>query len=127
MESLQQQLLPCMYQVSNFTDDPKALHDLVLVAVQPPKRLSLPSDRVLRIGGDKTLYEPMSGALSLALEKLAAGGRHIPANSLQARRDYYASQVRFVSDLYASGRMPRTIGADVLALSIENDGYLYLP
>jgi hypothetical protein len=127
LENLEKELLPSLYLVSNFSDDPKSLHDFRLTAVRPPKKLALSSDRVLCIGGDKTLYVPMAGALARALESLSRDGRHIPADSLQARREYYASQVRFVSDLYASGRMPRTIGGDVLAMSIDHDGIPFLP
>jgi hypothetical protein len=65
----------------------------------------------------------MAEAVRKALPKIeSAVGLTIPYPSLEGRTAYHSSWVKFVSDLYASSRLLRTIGDSVSALRIHPDG-----
>lgn len=119
--------MPALYEVRNSDGPGSPLYEFKLHTIRPPKTVTSPEDRILYPGGDLTLYRPLSQALDGVIDQVGQKGYRIPEQSLQARRDFFAAQVRFISDLYASGRMLRTIGGDVLVLSIDNGGFLYLP
>lgn len=83
--------------------------------------------RYLVAGGDLRLFDPLTEAIEAALAAVRVSGLKIPADSLEARRDFFAAHVRFVSDLYASARKLRSIGGEVTALKITNDRFLHMP
>ncbi len=123
--------VPVCYEICN-ADPPyreTAIRDFKLIELRAPGAVASREQRFLKAGGDLRLFGPLSDAIESALPAAAAGskGIRIPADSLEARREFFAAHIRFVSDLYASARHPRSIGGRVDVLSIGNDGTLHMP
>jgi hypothetical protein len=79
--------------------------------------------------GDYGPYAVLAEAVQKALPMIHANtGLGIPHPSLQGRIAYHAAWVRFVSDLYASSGLLRTIGGSIAALGIyPQDQVVYFP
>ena len=89
----------------------------------PPRELG--DEILITRNGDYSAYALLVETVENALPAIrTVKGLTIPHPSLQGRVAYLAAWVRFVSDLYASSGVPRTIGGDVAALGITPDGQM---
>ena len=118
--------LPTFYHVRNVEGDfvsSYSFHEFVPGHDMPPREFD---DEILTTrNGDYGPYALLVKAVENALPAIkTVKGLTIPHSSLQGRVAYLAAWVRFVSDLYASSGVPRTIGGDVAALGITPDGQI---
>lgn len=73
--------------------------------------------------GDLGLFKAMIGGIEAGVSRIKmTSGFEIPHPSLEGRLRFYASIIRFISDLYHSSRLPREIGKEVDCLGIDADG-----
>jgi hypothetical protein len=101
------------------------IHDFELVELMAPQEIADAGHRRLFVGGDARLFRPLTDSIETALAAVKADGLIVPAEHLQARREFFAAHLRFVSDLYATALRPRSIGADAMSLSIGPAGQFY--
>ncbi|RLC70699.1 MAG: hypothetical protein DRI81_18730 [Chloroflexi bacterium] len=125
------QRLPTFYHVRNCdgTFRHYELHEFIPGQDFPPQELG---DRIYRTrNGDYGPYAILSAGVERVLPEIHADPNlnlTIPYPSLQGRIAYLTAWLRFVSELYASSRLLRTIGGSMAALGISFDGQLmYYP
>jgi hypothetical protein len=122
--------LPTFYHVRNVdgTFMHYEFHEFVPGQDFPPRELANNEMYITR-NGDYGAYAALAGAVQNALPVIqAAVGINIPHQSLQGRIAYHAAWVKFVSELYASSGLLKTIGGSVSALGIYPDGQIiYYP
>jgi hypothetical protein len=123
--------LPTFYHVRNNDGDYRSgyqIHGFVPGHFRPQAL----HGRVHRTrNGDYGAYANLSAAVEYALARIEedpALNLTVPSPTLQGRMAYLAAWLRFVSDLYASSNLLRTIGGDISALGISPQGQLtYYP
>jgi hypothetical protein len=118
------EMLPTIYHIRNCdgTHRHYDLHDFVPGLQYPPSRLYPGELRQLR-NGDYGPYAILSEVTWPALEKIKTViNLEIPYPSLEGRMSYLSTWVTFVSDLYASSGLYRTIGGKIASLGIKPDG-----
>ncbi len=127
---VEDQRLPTFYHVRNV--DGTYLHyehhEFIVGHDVPPKVFADNEDYITR-NGDYGPYAVLAESIQRALPAIHnSTGLAIPHPSLQGRIAYHAAWVRFVSDLYASSGLPRTIGGSITALGIYQQGQVvYFP
>ncbi len=122
--------LPTFYHVRNV--DGTYLHHEhheFIVGHDVPPRVFADNEAYITRNGDYGPYAVLAEAVQRSLPMIHNNiGLAIPHPSLQGRIAYHAAWVRFVSDLYASSRLLRTIGGSIAALGIyPHDQVVYFP
>jgi len=116
-------MLPTLYHVRNVDGDYEHydMHPFVLGHDIPPQEIGdIP---LFRRNGDYGPYAVLEETTRHFLPIIKAKmGLDIPHPSLRGRVAYHCGWVRFVSDLYESASLLRTIGGRVSALSIDSRG-----
>ncbi len=122
--------LPTFYHIRNVDGNYKHYehHEFVAGHDYPPQEISENQVYVTR-NGDYGPYAALAEAVQMALPHIQIGmGIAMPYPSLDGRVAYHTAWVRFVSELYASSELLRTIGGNISALGIYPSGQmLYLP
>lgn len=122
--------LPTFYHIRNVDGTYKhyTFHDFISGQDYAPKALRN-NEVYLTRNGDYGVYAALATATQQLLPHIQSSvGMNIPHPSLQGRLAYHRAWVTFVSDLYASSGLLRTIGGNVSALGIYPDGNIvYLP
>ena len=119
--------LPTFYHIRNNdgTFQGYKIHDFILGHEFPPQKIA-EGDNGLRVrNGDYGTYAILSTGVESVLPQIRfdpALNIAIPFPSLQGRIAYLTAWVRFVSDLYASSGLLRTIGGGINSLGISPDG-----
>jgi len=121
------QKLPTFYHVRNndgtFRD--YNIHEFIQGHEFPPREIA-EGDQYFRVrNGDYGPYAILSAGLESVLPQIRSDtdlNIAIPFPSLQGRIAYLTAWVRFVSELYASSNLLRTIGGGISALGISPDG-----
>jgi hypothetical protein len=118
--------LPTFYHVRNNDGDFRRgydIHDFVPGQDFPPQAVDQGWYRTRN--GDYGAYAVLSSAVEAALAHIQQDPTldlTVPSESLQGRVAYLAAWLRFVSDLYASSSLLRTIGGEISALGIAPTG-----
>jgi len=98
------------------------IHDFVAVHELGPDVNRMESIN-LWYDGDLGLFKALIGGIETGLNRIKMiSGFEIPHPSLEGRLRFYASVVRFISDLYHSSNLPREIGKEVDCLGIDSEG-----
>lgn len=114
------QRLPTFYHVRNVDGTYKHYehHEFVPGQDYPPKDIGENQIYITR-NGDYGPYAALVETMQIALPHIQVGmGLTIPHPSLEGRVVYHSAWVRFISELYASSGLLRTIGGTVSALGI---------
>lgn len=99
-------------------------HEFIPGQDVPPREFAKDEAYITR-NGDYGPYAALAEAVQNALPKIqAVAGLAVPYPSLQGRIAYHSAWVKFVSELYASSGLLRTIGGSVSALGIHPDGQI---
>jgi len=116
--------LPTFYHVRNVDGTYRHYdyHDFIPGQDFPPRDMK--KGKVYRTrNGDYGPYAALAGAVERVLPGISSSiGISIPYPSLQGRVAYLAAWLKFVSDLYASSGMLRTIGGSIASLGITPEG-----
>ena len=116
--------LPTFYHVRNVDGTYRHYdyHDFIPGQDFPPRDMK--KVKVYRTrNGDYGPYAVLAGAVERILPDISSSiGISIPYPSLQGRVAYLAAWLKFVSDLYASSGMLRTIGGSIASLGITPEG-----
>lgn len=116
--------LPTFYHIRN-VDGTYAhydFHEFVPGQDFPPRELA-DNEAYITRNGDYGPYAALAEAVQNALPRIQAGiGLNIPHPSLYGRIAYHSAWVKFVSELYASSGLLKTIGGSVTALGIYPNG-----
>jgi hypothetical protein len=118
--------LPTFYHVRNVDGTFKQYehHEFIPGQDVPPREFAQNEAYITR-NGDYGAYAALAEAVRMTLPRIAAvAGLTIPYPSLQGRIAYHSAWVKFVSELYASSGLLRTIGGSVPALGIHPDGQI---
>jgi hypothetical protein len=118
--------LPTFYHVRNVdgTYLNYDYHDFIPGQDFPPREIKKGEVYQTR-NGDYGPYAALAAGVNLVLPGIRESiGIRIPHPSLQGRIAYLAAWLKFVSDLYASSGMLRTIGGSIASLAITADGQL---
>lgn len=122
--------LPTFYHVRNVdgTFVHYDFHEFIAGQDFPPRELAETEMYITR-NGDYGAYAVLVNAVHNALPIIQNGiGINIPHSSLQGRVAYHSAWIKFVSELYASSGLLRTIGGSISALGIYPDGQIiYYP
>ena len=122
--------LPTFYHVRNVdgTFVHYDYHEFVVEQDFPPRELAENESYITR-NGDYGAYAVLANAVQNTLPTIQQGiGINIPHPSLQGRIAYHSAWIKFVSELYASSGLLRTIGGNISALGIYPDGQIiYYP
>ena len=121
--------LPTFYHVRNVegTYAQYTFHEFSPGQDYPPQEIG--NNLFERRNGDYGPYAALSEAVHQAIPKVQVGmGLTIPHPSLPGRLAYLAAWVRFISDLYESSGLLKTIGGGIAAVGIYPDGQVvYYP
>jgi len=124
------EIQPTAYHIRNCDGDYQHydLHDFIPGLQFPPSPLQPGALYMIR-NGDYGPYAILSEVSWLALEEIKRSiSLEIPHPSLWGRMSYLSAWVKFVSDLYASSGLYRTIGGSVTSLGITTTGeVIYQP
>lgn len=115
--------LPTFYHVRNVDGTYKHYNQHEFIPGQdiPPREIVSEPYPITR-NGDYGLYARLSEVQEMIMPFVEAEtGVSIPAQSLTGRVRYHAAWVKFISDLYNSADLMRTIGANVSGLAIYPD------
>ncbi len=127
---VENQKLPTFYHVRNVdgTFAHYELHEFITGQDFPPRALANNESYITR-NGDYGAYAVLATAVQSALPIIQNGiGIKIPHPSLQGRIAYHSAWIKFVSELYASSGLLRTIGGSISALGIYPNGQIiYYP
>jgi hypothetical protein len=127
---VENQELPTFYHIRNVdgTFAHYELHEFIAGQDFPPRALADNESYITR-NGDYGAYATLAAAVQNALPRIQAGiGINIPYPSLQGRIAYHSAWIKFVSELYASSGLLRTIGGSISALGIYPNGQIiYYP
>src|SRR5258706_2019567 len=127
---VENQNLPTFYHVRNVdgTFANYEFHEFIVGQDFPPRELADNESYITR-NGDYGTYAVLATAVHNALPIIQRGvGLNIPHQSLQGRIAYHSAWIKFVSELYASSGLLRTIGGSISALGIYPDGQIiYYP
>jgi len=118
--------MPTFYHVRNVDGDFNKYehHEFIPGQDFPPRELPRNKMYITR-NGDYGPYAVLSQAVFQALPAIQGGiGLDIPHPSLQGRMSYHSAWVRFVSELYASSRLLKTIGGNIASLGIYPGGQI---
>lgn len=129
-EDIDQRKLPTFHHVRNVDGTYRHydFHQFIPGQDFPPRELADDEEPYLTRNGDYGPYALMSEAIEYILPRIQAIGLEIPAPSLRGRIAYHSAWVRFVSELYASSDLLKTIGGSVAGLGIYPDGRMdYYP
>lgn len=122
--------LPTFYHVRNVdgTFVHYDFHEFIVGQDFPPRELAENESYITR-NGDYGAYAVLANAVQNTLPIIQNGiGINIPHPSLQGRIAYHSAWIKFVSELYASSGLLRTIGGSISALGIYPDGQIiYYP
>jgi len=127
---MENQKLPTFYHVRNVdgTFAHYEFHEFIVGQDFPPRELA-ENELYITRNGDYGAYAVLANAIHNALPIIQNGiGINIPYPSLQGRIAYHSAWIKFVSELYASSGLLRTIGGSISALGIYSDGQIiYYP
>jgi hypothetical protein len=128
--NIENQNLPTFYHVRNVdgTFAHYDFHEFIVGQDYPPRALA-ENEMYITRNGDYGTYAVLATAVQRALPIIQNGiGINIPHPSLQGRIAYHSAWIKFVSELYASSGLLRTIGGNISALGIYPDGQIiYYP
>jgi len=117
--------LPTFYHIRNVdgTYQHYDYHGFIPGQDFPPRALRKDEVYYRTRNGDYGPYAALAGAVEAVLPRISTSiGITIPYPSLQGRVAYLAAWLNFVSDLYASSEMLRTIGGSIASLGITPEG-----
>jgi hypothetical protein len=118
--------LPTFYHVRNVDGTFKHYehHEFIPGQDVPPREFSQGEAYITR-NGDYGPYVLLAEVVRNALPQIeAVAGLTIPYPSLEGRIAYHSAWVKFVSELYASSGLLRTIGGSILSLGVHPDGQI---
>ncbi len=122
----EEQNLPTFYHIRNVdgTFQHYDYHEFISGQDFPPQTLPANQMYITR-NGDYGPYVILANTVHDALPTIKnAVNFDIPSQSLQGRLAYHVAWVRFVSDLYASSGLLRTIGGNIISLGISSLGQI---
>jgi len=127
---IENQKLPTFYHVRNVdgTFAHYEFHNFISGQDFPPREL-VENEFYLTRNGDYGTYAALASAVHNILPSITANtGLNIPHPSLNGRIAYHSAWVKFVSELYVSSGLLKTIGGSISTLGIYPNGQIvYYP